>query len=110
MAPNAWTGSLSAHVLLVSFNLSPERTRYLRRNECPKSGGGRGPQSLTACGNSKPALNCQFMGFTGIWLLSLGDPEIAARRTPGLHTLLTIWQTLKSEGKYDDFKQFLKDK
>ena len=110
MAPTAWTGSVSAHVLLVSLNLSSERTRHLRRNECPKSGGGRGLQSLTACGDSKPALNCQFTGFTVIWLLSPGDPEIAARRTPGLHTLLTIWQTRKSEGKYVDFKQLLKDK
>lgn len=80
MAPNAWAGSLSAHVLLVSLNPSPERTSHLRRNECPKSGGWRGLQSLTAYGNRKPALNCQFMGFTGIWLLSLGDPEIAAHR------------------------------
>lgn len=80
MAPNAWAGCLSAHVLLVSFNLSSERTSYLRRNECPKPGGWKGWPSLTAYGNSKPALHCQFMGFTIIWLLSLRDPKIATRR------------------------------
>ena len=94
MAPNAQAGCLSAHVLPVSLNPSPERTSHLRRNECPKSEGWRGLPSLTAYGNSMPALNCQFMGFTIIWMLSMGDPEIA-HKDPGLQTEPTIWEALR---------------
>lgn len=39
---------------------------------------------LTAYGNSMPALNCQFTGFTVVWLLSMGDPKTAAHRGPHL--------------------------
>lgn len=38
------------------------------------------PPSWTAHGNSTLALDCQFTGFTVIWLLSMADPEIAVHR------------------------------
>lgn len=98
MAPNARAGCLSAHVLPVFLNPSSERTSHLRRHECPKSGGWGGLPSPTAYGNSMPALNCQFRGFALIWLLSMGDPEIAAHKDLGLQTLPMIWATLTHAG------------
>lgn len=77
MAPNAWAGCLSAHVQPVSLNPSSERTRHLRRNACPKSGGPRGRLSPNAHGNGRPARNCQFTSFTAVGLLSVAVPEIA---------------------------------
>lgn len=38
----------------------------------------RGPLSLTAYGNRRPAQICHFTGFTVIRLLSMGNPEIAS--------------------------------
>lgn len=107
MAPNAQAGCLSAHVLPVSLNPSSERTSDLRRNARPKSGGGGGLTSPTAYGNRRPALNCQVRGFTGIWLLSTEDPEIAAHEDLGLQTLPTLWEMLQSEGKDDNLGQIL---
>lgn len=107
MAPNAWAGCLSAHVLPVSLNPSSERTSDLRRNACPKSGGGGGLPSPTAYGNRRSALNYQVRGFTGIWLLSIGDPEIAAHEDLGLQTPPTLWEMLQSEGKDDNLGQLL---
>lgn len=107
MAPNAQAGCLSAHVLPVSLNPSSERTSHLRRNECPKSGGGGGLLSMPAYSNSRPALNCQVRGFTGIWLLSVGNPEIAVHKDLGLQTLPMLWEMSKSEGKYNNLGQLL---
>ena len=56
-------GCLSAHVPPVSLDPSSERTRHLRRNACPESGARRGPLSLTANGNLRPARNCQSTAF-----------------------------------------------
>lgn len=107
MAPHARAGCLSAHVLPVSLNPSSERTSDLRRNARPKSGGGGGLPSPTAYGNHRPALNCQVRGFTGIWLLSIGDPEIAAHEDLGLQTPPTLWEMLPSEGKNDNLGRLL---
>ena len=84
-------GCLSAHVPPVSLDSSSERTRHLRRNACPESGARRGPLSLTANGNRRPARNCQSTAFTEIWRLSMWNPEIAALGDAWSSNLPTIW-------------------
>lgn len=71
MALNARVRCLSAHVLLVFLNPSPEKTRGLTRDECPKSEGGSRLHPPLPEANSTLALNCQFMVFTAVCLLSM---------------------------------------